>query len=302
MKYTLFVLLLIAFNVQVTYAQFYEGQLSNRQFVWMELLPVSKDSSVSGAFFNKQTGMESALSGKMIQAGQLKLDQKSKSGEVLGVFQIKISKDSIVGTWVRTSSKTPVPVKLYRSNNSFKSLATLPASEKLLMSNGDTLSARMKKLRDPNGPAATMIVTYTQHGLLSISFFTYHHTFNLKNNKEVVLKNEIDPSKMGDFLKTLSEAATKQIQLFKESSGLSEEEWIEALGSQQAYEQSFQKANILSSHLDQYFVDANGIHILVNGYLGLKGDLTSLDANLELVLSMEQLRPYLKTGSSLLIN
>lgn len=299
--FPLFILLFVC-HYQSASGQFYEGQLSNRQFVWMELSPIAKDSSLTGTFFNKQTGLETALSGKLTQQGSIRLEQRTKMGESLGQFEIKKIQDSIIGSWVRTSSKSQVPLKLFLSNPAYKSSKPLPTSEKLLMTNGDTLSASMKKLRDPNGPVASMIILHTQSGLMSVSFYTFHHTFNLKTNKEVVLKDEIDPTKMANFLSKLNESATSQIQQFKASSGLSEEEWKEALGGQQAYDQSFQKANIQLKHLDQYFVASDGVHILVNGYFGLKADLSSLDANLDLLLPLNQLKPFLKSNSALSIN
>jgi hypothetical protein len=303
----LFSLLLIPF---ISKSQFFEGHIHPNQHIWMELT-TKADTVVSGNYFNKNGSAENKISG-LRKSDTLRLKETDLSGSMVAEWFLVSRGDSLFGNWKKTGAKNGMPVRLYKTKQSFKAYCNIPKADSLLTKNGESLAAEMANRKPQSATINPYEITFARHGVLGTKY-TYtkkegentwdvsqYHVFDLKSKKQLDLLQEIESSKLDALVSLLNEKATASLQAFKTNSGMSEEEWVQELGDAVQYKSAFEKTNLNKEDLSNFGLDADGIHIVKAGYFGLRSSLKSLDLDLDILLSTLEIKSYLKKGSPLL--
>ncbi|MFM7080083.1 MAG: hypothetical protein ACKOYC_09890 [Bacteroidota bacterium] len=306
MKKCFSTLFFVFFLIASSFAQSFEGYLHPNQFIWMDLA-VSKDNVASGTYFNKHQAGEIKFSG--IKSGDTLM--LTESGSNPSTFRLVTYKDSIVGTWKRAGTKSGMPLRLYATDAAFKYYSAIPKADALATLGGGTLAAEMAT----NFPKGAVInpfeITFAEKGLLGTKYtfskkegehtidMVRYHAFSLKNNKQIDLMQELEPSKVEVLVVMLNDRSKALLRDYISNSGLSEDEWIQELGGADKFKQAIANPNVTKAVLSTFRLEHDGIHLIKENHFGLSPELTALDLDMDILLPYSELKPLLKKDSVL---
>jgi hypothetical protein len=308
--------LLIIFFALIGYSnmvksQSYEGyiHIADNLPVWFDLSAGTTAESLSGSYFYKKTGIGISISGSM-QGNNIILNELAKDGLITGIFTCVNFNDSITGNWSKPNSSKLLPVKLYKVNPSFKSCAIIPGSDKLILTQGNTLNDELKEYADEAGKKPKVCYNFAEKCIVSIYFNweylgpylstgTIHHTFNLISNKEIALLKEIDPGKLPQLKNKIKARIQKELDAARNKYTV--QEWIDAFGDRKTYEDAFLVSEINESVLDNYYVRNGFICIMIDNYFGFPHAIEVMDLTIKIEISYSELGLYLN-NNSILIN
>jgi len=305
-------ILLLAFFVVSVYsgtlrAQSYEGYIADNMPVWLDLSAGPADTSLSGTYFYKNNGGNISLSGSMI-GNNIILNERNKSGLITGIFTCVKFEDSITGNWRKPNSTKLLPVKLFKADPSFKTCAMIPGADKLVLTQGNSLTDELKEYADEAGKKPKLCFDFAGKCIVSLyydweylgpylSTGTVHHTFNLTDNKEIALVKEIDPGKLPQLKNKIKTNIQKELDAARKK--FKEQEWIDAFGDRKTYEDSFRVPEIKDSLLDNYYVRNGFLCIETDGYFAFPHVIEAMDVTIKTTISFSELASYLKNNSIL---
>jgi hypothetical protein len=286
-------------------SQSYEGYIAENLPVWFELRAGTNDTSLTATYFYKKSGDSISISGSM-RGKNVFLNEKNKDGLVTGVFTCVNFGDSITGNWRKPNSDKKLSVKLYKVDQSCKSCARIPAADRLLLVQGKTLNDELKDYAGESGKTPKLRYTFAEKCIVStyfeweylgpyLSTGTIHHTFNLNNNKEIALLKETNPSELP---RLKSKIQTRiQDELNKARKNYKEQEWIDAFGDKQTYEDSFRVTDIKESVFDNYFIRNGFLCIMIDDYFAFPHVIQAMDVSVKIEISFAELGSYLNDNS-----
>ena len=304
--------LLLAFFLVIGYsdtlkAQSYEGYVTDNLPVWFELKTGTNDTTLCGTYFYKNKGDTISLAGSM-NGNNIILHEKNKAGGITGVFTCVNFKDSITGYWRKPSSDKLLPVKLYKANSSFQTCAKIPAADKLILIQGNTLQDELKDYAGETGKTPKLRYVFAEKCIVSTYFYweylgpylstgTIYHTFNVISNKEIALLKEIDSAKLPQLKNKIKTRIRKELDSVRNN--YKDQEWIDAFGDRKAYEDSFRVSEIKESVFDNYYIRNGFLFLKIDGYFDFPHVIRAMDVNILIEISYAELGSLLKDDSIL---
>ncbi|MEI7492398.1 MAG: hypothetical protein WCK92_13435 [Bacteroidota bacterium] len=293
--------------MRISLAQSYEGYIAGNLPVWADLNIPATEGSVSGAYFYKKDGGVIPLSGT-VSAKKILLNETNKDGACTGMFTLTDFGDSVSGTWNKPNSTKMSSVRLYKTDVSFKTYAKIPDAAKLNLSGGKTLNDELAEYKSEGSKKPKLVYLFAEKNILSTSFDweymgpylstgTIYHTFDLTNNKEISFLNEIDPSRLStlkDKLKTLL-----QIELDDHRKLYKEQEWIDAFGDKETYENAFKLSEPGDNLFEIYYLKHGALTIVIDNYFAFPHVIEAMDISFVWKLPFTDLGSYLKDNSIL---
>jgi hypothetical protein len=303
-KYIIFSALLL--TILQIHSQSYEGYIGENIPVWLEINESNTDNT-TGSYFYKKNGGIIPLS-VLVKGNNITLNEKNKTGEISGVFACVKFSDSLIGSWKNTKTNKSLPVKLYNVNPSFKVFSKIPSADKLTLSNGQTLMKELTDNIDEAGKKPKINFNYAEKSIISTNFYweamgayssggTINHNFNLTNNKEIILIEEINPTQLLQFKEILK--IQLQIKVDNYRKEFSDEQWIEAFGDKETYQTSFKVKEIEDRVLNNNYFKRGFVLISIDGFFGFPHVIQGMDLFTELEISFTELNLYLKSNSIL---
>ena len=201
------VLILISLCISTMWGQSYEGFLAdssgNQYRIWMDLRIA--DESVTGSYFYKDKGKAILLRGTS-NAGTLRVSELDKKGKESALFTLSSLTDSLHGSWVPSKKSDSYTVVLWRSDSSWRTAAKTPDAYKIF-------PGFKKEYRHCEYSHSYPLL---RSGLASVAL-DYHNCddgdgwlryeegsiaslVDNSNYKSIHLEQEIDPSRMEDFV------------------------------------------------------------------------------------------------------
>lgn len=303
---------LLAFLLIIGYgdilkSQSYEGYIADNIPVWFDLNAGTADTLLNGTYFYKKNGENISISGSM-NGKNIILYEKSKDGLITGMFTCVIFEDSITGSWSKPNSSKLLPVKLYKVNPSFRTCATIPGAEKLILTQGNTLNDELKEYAGDAGKKPKVCYNFAQKCIVSIYFDweylgpylstgTIHHTFNLNNNKEIALLKEIDPGKLPQLKNKMKTRIQKELDGARNNYKAAE--WIDAFGDKKTFEDAFKVSDLQDGAFDNYYIRNGFLFIRIDDYFGFPHAIAEMDITMIIDISFAELGLYLNSNSIL---
>ncbi|MEI8005384.1 MAG: hypothetical protein WCI48_04195 [Bacteroidota bacterium] len=306
-KAFLLVFFLLAGYPAVLKCQSYEGYIGDNIPVWFTLSAGTTDAVLYGTYFYKKNGDTISISGSMT-GNTIILNEKNKDGLITGIFACMNFIDSITGNWKKPSGDKLLPVKLYKVNPSFKTCARIPAADKLILTQGNTLNNELKDYAGDSGKPPKLRYNFAEKCIVStyfdweylgpyLSTGTIHHTFNLTSNKEIALLKEIDPAKLPQLKNKIKSRIQSALDSAKNN--YSVQEWIDAFGDKKTYEDSFRVSEIKENAFDNYFIRNDFMYIKIDDYFAFPHVIQAMDLTISIVIPFAELGSYLNDSSIL---
>ncbi|MCX6241453.1 MAG: hypothetical protein NTX43_06585 [Bacteroidetes bacterium] len=307
-KKTLLLGCLIALGCsQISLAQSYEGYISGNLPVWADLNIPANDGSFSGTYFYKKDGGIIPLSGTL-SGNRIILNETNKDGICTGIFTCTNFGDSITGNWNKPNSTKLSSVKLYKTDVSFKTYARIPDAAKLILLNGKSLNDELTEYTTEGSKKPKLVYLLAEKNILSTSFeWEYmgpylstgkvYHTFDLTKNKEISLLNEIDPSKLPALKSKMKIVVGQKLNEHKKT--YTENEWIDAFGDKETYENSFKLSEVKDSLLGNYYLKSGMLNVVIDDYFAFPHVIQVMDFSFAWKLPFREMDLYLKDGSVL---
>ena len=288
------------------HSQSYEGYIGENIPVWLEINESNTDNT-TGSYFYKKNGGIIPLS-VVVKGNNITLNEKNKTGEISGVFACVKFSDSLIGSWKNTKTNKSLPVKLYNVNPSFKAFSKIPSADKLILSGGQTLTTELMDYIDEAGKKPKINFNYAEKSIISTDFYweamgaylstgTVYNNFNLTNNKEIILIEEINPTQLLKFKEVLKIQLQKKVDDIR--SEYKEEEWIDVFGDKEAFEDAFKVKEVSDNIINNYYLKRGFVVISIDHFFGFPHVSQSMDLFTELEISFTKLNPYLKSNSIL---
>ena len=302
MKKNIFFSVLLLNFLQI-HSQSYEGYIGDNIPVWFEINE-STDDNTTGSYFYKKNGGSILLSGQST-SNKIKLNEKNKTGEVSGIFDCFRFSDSLIGNWKNTKTNKLLQVKLYKVDPSFKTYAKIPSAEKLFLSNGKVLNDDLKNNIDGAGKKPKLNFTLAEKSIISSNFSfdveggygTTYYSFDLTNNYEITLTNEIDSNQINQFNELLIIKLQKKVDDYRKAS--TEEELIDLFGDKETLEASTKVTEVSDKQINNYYLKRGFAIIMVNRFFDFPRMRQGADLYAELEISFTELYPYLYSTSVL---
>ena len=293
--------------VMTSNAQSYEGYISESLPVWVDLIIPANDSTVTGTYFYKKDGGIIPLSGP-VNGKQITLNETNKDGVCTGIFSCVNFGDSITGKWSKPNSAKSSSVKLYKTDVSLKLFATIPAAAKLILSDGKTLNNELTEYAGEGSKKPKLVYLFAEKNILSISFAwetmgaylssgTIYHTFDLTNNKEISLLNEINPDKLSALKSKIKTVIQKELDEHRKQ--YTQQDWIDAFGDKETFEKSFTVSETGDNILVNWYLKRGVLTVVIDNYFGFPHVIQAMDFSGEWKSSFTELRLYLKENSIL---
>lgn len=297
----------VLFNFLQIHSQSYEGYIGENMPIWLENTPSTSDT-LTASYFYKKNGGSILLSG-LSKGNKITLNEKNKTGEVSGMFECLRFSDSLIGTWKNTKTNKLLQVKLYNVDPSFKTFAKIPSADKLVFASGQTLMNELTDNSDEAGKKPKINFSYAEKSIISTNFYwetmgaylssgTVYHTFNLTNNKEIILTEAIDPNKLVQFRDLIKIRLQKKVDDFRKE--YKEEEWMDVFGDKETFDASFKVNELADSRLNNYYLKRGVLVISIDHFFGFPHVSQAMDLFTEIDISFSELVPYLKSTSVLL--
>jgi hypothetical protein len=307
-KFFLLLFFIIYMLVPKISAQSFEGYISDTLPVWFEFNEPSKDGDVIGTYFYKTIGEAINISGK-IKENNLTLNETDKNGKLTGIFNCNLKGDSIIGNWNRPNSNKFYSVRLYNVNNSFKEFAKIPNSEKLILNDGRTLKDEIKESEGENATTLSKLnYCFSERAILTTfydwefmgaysSIGTVYHTFNLKNNQEILLINEFKQLELDRIKESLRQKIQEKLNMHRKE--MTDSEWINIFGDKETYNNAFIARKVDDEVFKNFYLKYNHVYILIDSYLGLPHSMRAADISMEFHLGFPELKSVIKKESIL---
>ena len=303
-KNILFSILLL--TILQIHSQSYEGYIGDNIPVWLEITQSTSDN-LTGSYFYKKIGGSIVLSG-LSKGNKIILNEKNKTGEVSGMFECVRFSDSLIGTWKNTKTNKLLQVKLYTVEPSFKTYSKIPSADKLVFAGGQTLMNELTENIDEAGKKPKINFSYAEKSIVSVNFYwetmaayvssgNVYHTFNLTNNKEIILTEAIDPTKLLQFRDMIKIRLQKKVDDFRKE--YKEEEWIDVFGDKETFDASFKVNEIEDFRINNYYLKRGFVVISIDHFFGFPHVAQAMDLFTEIEISFSELLPYLKNNSVL---
>ena len=288
------------------HSQSYEGYIGENIPVWLEINQTTSDT-LKGTYFYKKNGGSIPVFG-IVKGNNISLNEKNKTGEISGVFACVKFSDSLVGSWKNTKTNKSLPIKLYNVNPSFKAFSKIPSADKLMFASGQNLMNELTDNIDDAGKKPKINFNYAEKSIISTNFYwesmgaylssgTVYHTFNLTNNKEIILIEAIDPNQLLQFREMLKIRLQKKVDDFRKE--YKEEEWIDVFGDKETFDVSFKVNEIADSRINNYYLKRGFVVISIDHYFDFPHVSQAMDLFTEIEISFSELVPYLNRNSIL---
>ena len=306
-KSLLLTCLIVLGAVTTCNAQSFEGYISGTFPVWVDLNLAANDGTVTGVYFYKKDGGSIPLSG-IIKGSQITLNETSKDGVCTGVFTCTNFGDSITGNWSKANSTKSSSVKLYKTDVSFKQFAKIPAASKLILLNGKALSEELNEYAGEGSKKPKLVYLFSEKNILSLSFAwetmgaylssgTIYHTFDLTNNKEISLLNEIKPAMLSALKSKIKTVIQKKLDEHRKN--YTEQEWIDAFGDKDTFEKAFKLSESEKNLLESWYLKHRFLTVVFDNYFDFPHVIQAMDFSSEWKSSFPEIRKYLKENSIL---
>ena len=185
---------------------------------------------------------------------------------------------------------------------------TIPATSKLMLSDGKTLNAELTEYADEGSKKPKLVYLYAEKNILSLSFAwetmgaylssgTIYHTFDLANNKEISLLNEINPEKLSALKSKIQTAIQKKLDEHRKN--YTEQEWIDAFGDKETFEKAFKLSESEKNLLENWYLKPGFLTVLFDNYFDFPHVIQAMDFSGEWKSSFPEIRQYLKENSIL---
>ncbi len=292
--YLMVICILAGNNNAQTVLSCYEGMIDEYP-VWFELSIDEGSPIVTGSYFYKKVGTPMVIDGNK-NGNLIILNEKNNKGVVTGIFELTIEKKKITGVWKKPKGGAPLKVNLNESEMIYKACSKIPSADKLILSDGATLGALLDQSvveseesgmqgntgsNQKNRPKRPKLsISYAQKCIITLGFITAwgpfnkyeslkQYVFNSTTCQEIILNNEIDPSKWADFQKFLIDF--KQEKLIEHEKNWTREEWQEAYGVEDdSYKLAFKVEELFETENIPFYINSEGkIIIEMEDYLGL---------------------------------
>ena len=297
----------ILLNILQIHSQSYEGYIGENIPIWLEITQ-SKIDKLNGSYFYKKNGGSIPLSG-IVKGNNISLNERNKTGDISGVFECVSYTDSLIGAWKNAKTNKLLLVKLYTVDPSFKTYSKIPSANKLILTTGETL---INDLTDNSGEAGKkpkINYSYAEKSIISTNFYwegmgaylsngTVYHTFNLTNNKEIILTEAIDPNKLVRFRDIIKIRLQKKLDDFRKE--YDEEVWIDVFGDKETFDVSFKVNEIADSIINNYYLKRGFLVISIDHFFGFPHVSQAMEFSTEIQISFSELAPYLNSTSILL--
>ncbi|MCX6286894.1 MAG: hypothetical protein NTY96_07255 [Bacteroidetes bacterium] len=293
--------------MRASLAQSYEGYIAGNLPVWADLNIPPTDGSVSGTYFYKKDGGSIPLTGS-VKGKQIILNEMNKDGACTGIFTCVNFTDSITGTWNKPDNTKMSSVRLYKTDVFFKTYAKIPDAGKLMLSGGRSLNDELKEYTNEGSKKPKLVYLFAEKNILSTSFEweymgpylstgTVYHTFDLSNNKEISLLNEIDPGRLSALKNKLKTLILKELDEHRKKYKV--QEWIDAFGDKETYENAFKLSEPGDNLFENYYLKRGVLIVVIDNYFAFPHVIEAMDLSFVWKLSFPETGLYLKDNSIL---
>ncbi len=288
-------------------SQSFEGYIADNLPVWMDINSPISNGPVTGAYFYKKTGGSIPLTGTA-NGNKIILNEKNKSGAIVGIFTLINYQDSIIGNWKKPNTTKLLSVKLYKVDPSYKTYAKIPKSDKLILAKGNTLNDAMNELAGETGNAPKLNYTFAEKNILSTNFVweaagayissgTVYHTFDLTNNSEIFLSMEIDPNQMPKLKEKLRLQLQKELDNYRKI--YTETEWVNIFMDEETFKNAFILSETPETIFDNYFIKKGYVQIVIDNYFGFPHVSQAMDFSTIIKIPFSEFVLYLNDNSIL---
>ncbi len=298
--------------------------------VWMELEIPDSDGPVTGSYFYKKKGLPLQLAGAR-HGDQIQMSESEKKGAVTGAFSLKITRDSLAGTWSPpkqnpTNTGSSTMVVFYPASPEDKKFAVFPKPRDLKLLDGKTFAQELQESGDEEGAGKKSLpaigIAFYRKNIVSLSIggeftggaypqsWSTHFNFDLDTKKEFQVDDEIDSRKSNAFHKLIN--AKLQQQMTQERLAVDKEEWESAFERiiqdlQNDSENPLDTCFNIDSHAvcgtgdgpNYYEFTGKDLHWHMDHFFGFPHVIQAMDLYLDVSIPLSELKKYLKQDSRL---
>lgn len=292
-------------------AQSFEGYINENIPVWVDINLDVLNNTISGSYFYKKNGSSISLSGKT-SGNTWIIEEKSKENIITGIFTLVNSGNVLKGFWNKPNSKKQLKVNLVQTDSKYKGTAIIPKNNQLVLLDNSSLLYEMNEYKNQTtNKIPKLEILFAQKNILSVSYYweymsaylssgTIYHVFNLGNKKEIALINEIDSNHLNEFKAKIRERIKSALSVHKKDyNDVKEEEWINAFGDSETYNNAFSVNEVPESIFDTFYIKEGKLIIYKEHYFEFPHVIQSLDTQISIEFTFDELEKYLKSESIL---
>lgn len=170
----------------------FEGTINGKYGIIMTLTKNAK--SLSGTYSYKSKGIPIKVSGKIVDNGNLTINEFNENGSMTGVFKGQLSGNNIIGQWTKPDGSKTMPFSISESTNI---KTTIEKTETSITSNKATCSEKESKNEYGHDPILTKTCLYKKYKTISKGYpdykgrYSYEYSVFMKqvNGSNVQIKN-----------------------------------------------------------------------------------------------------------------
>lgn len=310
-KIALFLVILVVTKWNNCNAQSYEGYIQENIPVWVDINLDVLNNTISGSYFYKKNGSSISLSGKT-NGNTWIIEEKSKENIITGIFTLVNYGNALKGFWNKPNSKKQLKVNLVQTDSKYKGTAIIPKNNQLVLLDNSSLLYEMNEYKNQTtNKIPKLEILFAQKNILSVSYYweymsaylssgTCYHVFNLSNKKEISLINEIDSNRLNEFKAKIREQIQSALSVHKKDyNDVTEEEWINAFGDSETYNNAFSVNEVSETIFDTFYIKEGKLVIYKEHYFEFPHVIQNLDTQINIQFTFDELENYLKSESVL---
>jgi len=310
-KTTLLLVVLVMAKWNNFHAQSFEGYINENIPVWVDINLDVLNNTISGSYFYKKNGTSISLFGKT-NGNTWIIEEKNKVNSITGIFTLVNSGNALKGFWNKPNSKKQLKVNLVQTDSKYKETALIPKNNQLVLLDNSSLQDEMNEYKNQTtNKIPKLEILFAQKNILSVSYYweymsaylssgTIYHVFNLSNKKEISLINEIDSNRLIEFKAKIRERLQSALLIHKKDyNDVTEEEWINAFGDSETYNNAFSVNEVPETIFDSFYIKEGKLIIYKEHYFEFPHAIQNLDTQISIQFTFDELENYLKSKSIL---